>query len=112
ALLNSRSRRPKAFFVLANSAFTEAGLLTSVGTTSARPPRRSTSFAVASRGLRWRPARTRQYPPSARARLACLPIPLPAPVMIATFLEDFMLAPIRPCGLAEPYDRTERSNTQ
>ena len=35
ALLNSTSMRPNASFVFANSAFTDSGLLTSVGTASA-----------------------------------------------------------------------------
>ena len=37
ALLNSRSTRPQALTVAANSASTEAGSVTSVGTASARP---------------------------------------------------------------------------
>src|SRR5579872_762817 len=36
ALLNSRSNRPRASFVLANSALMDAGFVTSVGTTTTR----------------------------------------------------------------------------
>src|SRR3990172_2214844 len=57
ALLNSRSSRPKISFVLAKRARTDAGSLTSVGTTSVREPADFPSPAVASKRSLRRPAR-------------------------------------------------------
>ena len=84
-MLNSRSSRPNASFVRANSARTAAGSATSVGTTSARPPRAAPSAAVASSGSARRPASATAYPAFSSASATLFPIPVPAPVTIATF---------------------------
>src|SRR5438552_81185 len=79
ALLNRTSSRPNISFVLANSARTDSGAPTSVGTASIFPPEVSSSAAAR------RPASTTEYPADCNARAAARPIPLPAPVTIATF---------------------------
>src|SRR5438034_7205172 len=61
ALLNSKSKRPKASFVLANRLLTDEGSVTLVGTTSVRDCD-AAARAVASSGSRRRPARTTEYP--------------------------------------------------
>ena len=58
ALLNKRSSRPNASFVLANRALMDAGSLTSVGTTNVREPDDLPSRAPASNSSLRRPART------------------------------------------------------
>src|SRR5712691_10309986 len=92
ALLNSTSRRPKVSLARANSARTESGLPTSVGTPSAFPCRPSISPTTACSGSGRRPATTTANPSLARAIAEALPIPLPPPVTRATF--PFELMPI------------------
>ena len=84
ALLNSTSRRPKVSLVLANSALTEAGSVTSVGTASALRPRPFTCSATASSGSLRRPLSATSNPSLASASDDALPIPEPAPVTSAT----------------------------
>src|SRR5580704_854696 len=78
ALLKRRSNLPNSSLVLVNRERTEPGLLTSVGTTSI--PFTAVCSSCAAR----RPARTTRNPAACNARLAARPIPLPAPVTIAT----------------------------
>ena len=56
ALLNNTSSRPKASLVLAKSALTEAGSLTSVATARARDPAPPAISAVSFKGSTRRPA--------------------------------------------------------
>src|SRR5439155_13138673 len=85
ALLTSRSSRPKASSVRANSALTDSGSLTSAVTTSERASVAAPSRATASSGSRRRPASTTEKPPCMSARATCLPMPVPAPVTRAIF---------------------------
>jgi len=63
--------------------FTDAGSVTSVATASARLPPLPSLIAASSASLR-RPAKTTEYPSFKRASAVALPMPLPAPVTIAT----------------------------
>src|SRR5689334_19168263 len=85
ALLKSRSRRPNRVFVVANSARTESGSFTSVGTArhrdAASPALLTALFSRSDR----RPANTTLYPSAASASATARPIPVPAPVTIAIF---------------------------
>src|ERR1019366_6826667 len=80
ALLNRTSSRPKVSRVLANSARTESGLVTSVGTLSILPPVADADAAVRANGSARRPASTTEYPADWSARATARPMPLPAPV--------------------------------
>ena len=64
ALLKSTSSRPNFSFVRANSARTESGLVTSVGTASARAPSAPAAFTV--------PVERVRAPPGERDRVAVL----------------------------------------
>src|SRR5262249_47709745 len=85
ALLNSTSRRPKASLAFANRARTDCGSLTSVGTASARAPAPDSATAFSSGSFR-RPARATRYPSFNSAIDTALPMPVPAPVTMATLL--------------------------
>src|SRR3989454_12438860 len=87
ALLKSRSSRPNVSFVFANSAFTDAGSPTSVGTTSVRLLHCDAVSCSAS--LR-RPASTTDQPSRDSATDDARPIPDPAPVTIAILSDDAM----------------------
>src|ERR1019366_5404248 len=99
ALLKRRSRRPKASWVLANSALTEFGSVTSVGTGSILPPDAVADAAVRSSGSERRPASTTEYPAELSARETARPMPLPAPVTSA-------ILPLR--DIVIPYHTAER----
>src|SRR5215510_9938268 len=86
ALLNNRSSRPKVSCVLANKARTAAGSPTSVGTTSPCAPAGPAIVTVASNSSWRRPARATAYPSCNSASATLLPMPVPAPVTIATFV--------------------------
>ncbi len=88
ALLNNTSRRPNSSLILSNSAPTDDGSLTSVGTTSVREPLAWAISAVSSRGSFRRPTSAVAYPASHSEIAACLPIPVPAPVTRATFSNE------------------------
>src|SRR5262249_49535264 len=64
---------------------TDAGLPTSVGTASSRPPAAAPAAATASNGSLRRPASTTAKPSLTSASATCLPIPVPAPVTTAIF---------------------------
>ena len=83
ALLNSTSQRPKVSLVLANSALTEAGSLTSVGTTRLCPLVLTPSAAVSSSLSCRRPASATANPSFISASATALPMPVPAPVTTA-----------------------------
>ena len=91
ALLNRKSSRPNASAVLAKSACTDAGSLTSAGTASARSPSAPASSLVFSSGSGRRPASTTDHPSRSIASAQARPIPVPAPVIIATFPFPFIL---------------------
>src|ERR1019366_1662575 len=76
ALLNRTSSRPKVSRVLANSARTESGLVTSVGTLSILPPVADADAAVRSNGSARRPASTTEYPADCSATETALPAPV------------------------------------
>src|ERR1022692_2581366 len=95
-LLNSKSSRPKASFVLANSARTASGLPTSVGTASISTPPARAIAAVPSSSATRRPASTTEYPAPCNAKLTARPMPLPAPVTIAILLSPmFYPSPVQ-----------------
>src|SRR4029078_7208070 len=84
ALLNKKSRRPNAFLVSANRAFTSSGLPTSVLTASILPPPAlALDHALSSSPLR-RPDAPTSQPSPCNASAADRPMPLPPPVTIAT----------------------------
>src|ERR1019366_10691278 len=93
ALLNNTSSRPKASFVLANSALTAPGSPTSVGTASISPPPSRAMAAVRSSSAARRPASTTEYPAPCNARLTARPMPLPAPVTSAILLSPMFRPP-------------------
>src|SRR5438105_9390913 len=105
ALLKSMSKRPQTSLVRANSARTEAGSLTSVGTGSSALSACWARRVVSSRGAARRPARITAYPAACRASAAARPMPLPAPVTSA-ILPLLLIAvvssldPARPKGIA------------
>src|SRR5664279_341192 len=86
ALLKSRSSRPKALRVAAKSALTAAGSVASVGTASALAASLPAAERVASSASARRPARATCQPASSRASAEARPMPLPAPVTMATLL--------------------------
>src|SRR5262249_25148491 len=90
ALLNNRSSRPKVSCVLANKPRTAAGSPTSVGTTSPCAPAGPAIVTVSSNSSWRRPARATPYPSCNSARATLLPMPVPAPVTIATFVNALM----------------------
>src|SRR5947208_1070607 len=90
ALLKSRSSRPNVSLVRAKSARTEAGSPTSVTTASVREPGLASRTTDSRASLR-RPASATAYPSLRRASAEALPMPLPAPVTIATLPEEAML---------------------
>src|SRR6266540_3113460 len=90
ALLNKTSNRPKVSCVLAKRARTEAGAPMSVGTTRAREPDEPAVVTVASKSSLRRPARATAYPSCNSASATLLPMPVPAPVTIATFMDALM----------------------
>src|SRR5262245_39485264 len=84
ALFTTTCRPPKTSTVRAMQLSTSAKLVTSVGTTRARPPRRSISWAVSS-SLGFERAATATAPPaSASAMAMARPSPPLAPVTTAT----------------------------
>src|SRR5689334_806670 len=95
ALLNRTSSRPNISCVLAKSALTESGLLTSVGTASIFPPEDFADAAVLSSSAARRPASTTEYPADCKVMATARPIPLPAPVTSATFWLFIVLVPPR-----------------
>src|SRR5215471_20388429 len=90
ALLNNRSSRPKVSCVLANKVLTAAGSPTSVGTTSPCAPDGPAIVIVASNSSWRRPARVTAHPSCNSASATLLPMPVPAPVTIATFVNALM----------------------
>ena len=90
ALLNRRSRRPKACFVVSKRPRTESGSVTSVGTARARGPSGPARATVSASASGRRPASTTEYPSPRRARAVARPIPDPAPVTIAVLRKEFI----------------------
>ena len=93
ALLNSRSRRPKASVVFAKACATDAGSATSIDTASMRPSPALAIEAVSSRASVRRPVRTTEYPFFCNKNAVARPMPLPAPVMNATLPSDISITP-------------------
>src|SRR5438067_1456291 len=83
---SSRSTRSAA-------AYTASASATSTGSTSALPPKDSTSRAAASRPSRPRAIRPRSAPCRANSRTAARPAPAEAPVM-TTISRFFILSPL------------------
>ena len=75
---------PSALFVRSTSRWTAASSVTSVGSTSVRRPSFSTSRASVSSGPRSRAANATCAPSRASARQISAPMPLAAPVTMAT----------------------------
>src|SRR3954452_15461574 len=94
ALLKSTSRRPNSFAAAAKSRATESGSVTSVGTAIARPDPARPALAVSSSISGRRPHKATEYPSVRSAMAAARPMPLPAPVTIATLC--ITLAPANP----------------
>src|SRR4051812_4752837 len=90
ALLNSRSTRPQPFTTASNSACTDAGSVTSVGTASPRSPAFDSSSTPCNASCR-RPASATRHPLPSSASAAALPTPLPAPVTMATRADWLLL---------------------
>src|SRR5215217_2331836 len=84
ALLTHTSIRPKRSAAWRARSCTASLSVTSVGTTSARPPAALHSSAVSRRLCSLRAASTTLAPCSARACAVVLPMPLEAPVMTTT----------------------------
>src|SRR5258705_5443378 len=83
ALLNRRSSRPNRCFVVAKSARTDSGSLTSAGIARQRDAAAPAHVTAPSRSSARRPANTTLYPSSTNASATALPMPLPAPVTMA-----------------------------
>src|SRR6516165_6640633 len=104
ALLTRISTRPNRSIVVAMPAATAASSLTSMATPTAVPPARLISVAVASADGNRRSA-IATFAPSVAKRLAIsLPMPLAAPVMMATLPSSCPMERI-PCGRNEPLPR-------
>src|SRR5882724_412910 len=84
ALTRLSMRPPSSVFVRSTSRCTAASSVTSVGSTSALRPSFSTSRASASSGARSRAASARCAPSRARPRQISAPMPLAAPLTMAT----------------------------
>src|SRR5262249_40446426 len=94
ALLKRTSRRPNFPLVEAKSACTAFCSVTSVGATRARSPAFDIFAVSSSRSLR-RPASATPYPSFRNASATERPMPLPAPVTIATFPDEAMFPPVK-----------------
>ncbi len=84
ALLNRKSRRPNSALVLANSALTLSTSPTSVGTARHLALVALASSTVFSSASLRRPASATDQPAFMSASAEARPMPLPAPVTIAT----------------------------
>ena len=89
ALLNRTSSLPNDSIVLANRSRTESGSPTSVETAMALEAALPACSSVPSRGSMRRPARVTENPSSSKARADARPMPVPAPVTMATFVACF-----------------------
>src|SRR4051812_37867716 len=95
ALLNRKSSLPQSCFSLPNSALTEAGSPTSVGTAMARGVALPAIPAVSASASGRRPARATVQPSPSKARAAARPTPDPAPVTTAYLLIWWVSSGIR-----------------
>src|SRR4051794_26704259 len=84
-LLTTMSRRPNSSYAASARPATASRSIRLAGTTRARRPAASTSFATCSSWSAVREERTTSAPASARASALAAPIPRPAPVTTATF---------------------------
>src|SRR5437763_6971761 len=98
ALLIRMSTPPYAATVAATPALTCCSFVTSIATPRASPPADLISAAAPSAASRFRSAMTTFAPSRAYRCAMALPMPLTAPVTIATFPSSFM---------AEPFESTE-----
>src|SRR5581483_8133286 len=90
ALLKSTSSRPHLAFSSAKMRFTSSGLVMSAASTRQRSFAPESAAVFSSSSLR-RPTRPTQKPSLCSASAADLPMPVPAPVMSATFCMGLLL---------------------
>ena len=106
ALFTTMSMAPKWSIVRFTIEASESMSLTSPVSGRARPPAATTSEATCSRSASVRAVSTQSAPTSAKAFAIAAPMPLPAPVMIATFLSrrnrsGAVLGIVGSCGCAD-----------